>query len=220
MNFNWNPKDFQNVVRIVMGPECVLRRYMVSVIRQSGSLSCPAPKWDSNGCYRVSLVKDELKIQKLTSDEKWENANITPPTNFNRKKQQKFRILDSQKLLSSDMKNAGGLFGFSLIYLDIDDFKLCNTKFTERVVDKTILPQFQRLIESSVSGNGYAYAEGGDEVIILLPNISIRTAIAFAEELRELIENKEFYINEQIIKLTISIGIAASEDIKKYCRYS
>jgi hypothetical protein len=54
------------------------------------------------------------------------------------------------------------LLGAALIYLDIDHFKAVNTKLTERVVDKTLLPQFQRLVWNAAAGHGFAYDEGVD----------------------------------------------------------
>ena len=59
-----------------------------------------------------------------------------------------------------------------MLYLDIDRFKTLNTKYTETEVDRTILPAFQRLIRDIVEPHGFAYAEGGDEVVVLLDNCS------------------------------------------------
>lgn len=216
MKVDWHPKDFKNVVDFVISVNSsvngLLKRDAITTITKLGFLQCPAPKWDPHGIYRIVLEKDQLIIQKSTpTNKRWEKADITFPSKFEREKQQKFKILDSPELLSSDLNNAIGLFGFSVIYLDIDNFKSYNTEFTERVVDKTIFPQFHKLIDSSVSKNGFAYAEGGDEIIILLPNTPNRTAITFAEELRELVENEEFIVNDKRVKLTVSCGVAIYE---------
>lgn len=125
-----------------------------------------------------------------------------------RVKSEKFGILDSPSLLSEDIRDAKGVLGVACIFLDIDDFKSLNTKYSNRVVDKFILPDFQDLIDSAVGNNGFAYAEGGDEISILLPNMTQKMAINFAEGLREAVLNKKFIIEKDEIQLKISVGIS------------
>lgn len=127
-----------------------------------------------------------------------------------RTKHEKFKLLDSPRLLLDDLPNSNGLFGTSVLYLDIDHFKALNTTHTERVIDRTVLPGFQTLIAAAVQRHGFAYAEGGDEVVIVLPNTSTSLAAAFAEELRHRIEGHRFAIEGASIHLTVSIGLASS----------
>jgi len=127
-----------------------------------------------------------------------------------RAKHEKFAILDSPRLLVNDLENSGGTFGVSVLYLDIDHFKALNTKYTERVIDKTVLPSFQTLVAAAVERHGFAYAEGGDEVVIMLPNTSTALAAAFAEELRQRIDGHAFALNGTDVHITVSIGLASS----------
>ena len=127
-----------------------------------------------------------------------------------RTKREKFAILDSPRLLLDDLENSGGVFGVSVLYLDIDHFKALNTKHTERVIDKTVLPDFQTLVAAAVQRHGFAYAEGGDEVVIVLPNTSTSLAAAFAEELRHRIGDYPFAIESASTRITVSIGLASS----------
>jgi len=129
---------------------------------------------------------------------------------LHRTKHEKFAILDSPRLLASDLENSIGTFGASVLYLDIDHFKALNTKHTERVIDKTVLPSFQTLVATAVERHGFAYAEDGDEVVILLPNTSLSLAAAFAEELRYRIERHLFAIEGDGARITVSIGLASS----------
>lgn len=127
-------------------------------------------------------------------------------------KSEKFKILDSPTLLETDSVTHG-IFGGSILYLDIDDFKRMNTEFTERVVDRTLLPDLQRLVARSVERLGYAYGEGGDEIVVYLPNASTEMGIAFAETLRRQIEGSDFAVEGTTVRLTISIGLAAATDL-------
>ncbi len=127
-----------------------------------------------------------------------------------RTKHEKFAVLDSPRYLLDDIRDSGGIFGAAVLYADIDHFKALNTAHTERVIDRTVLPEFQRLIAAAVERRGYAYAEGGDEVVIVLPNTSTSIAAAFAEELRCKLEGHRFTLDDRSANITLSIGVASS----------
>jgi len=126
-----------------------------------------------------------------------------------RKKSEKFGILDAPSLKEKDLIAVEYcIFGTSCLYLDIDNFKKLNTKYTNSVIDKTILPEFQKLINSTIDHKGFAYAEGGDEIVITLPNTNLESAIIFAKSLQALIKNNIFIIKNDKMKLAVSIGIS------------
>ena len=127
-----------------------------------------------------------------------------------RTKHEKFKILDSPQLVLDDVQRGAGMFGVAVLYADIDHFKPLNTKYTERVIDRTVLPELQRLIAAAAEHHGYAYAEGGDEVVIVLPNTSISIAAAFAEELRRKVDGHRFELDAGSTSITLSIGLSAS----------
>jgi diguanylate cyclase (GGDEF)-like protein len=122
---------------------------------------------------------------------------------------QKFGILDGPQMLRQDLEAARSLLGTAVVYLDLDHFKQLNTRFTETLVDKTVLPQFQRLLVQAVAGHGHAYAEGGDEVTLLLENFTEAMAAAFASALAAAVRATKFEIDGQTVALTISAGVAA-----------
>ncbi len=116
--------------------------------------------------------------------------------------------LDAQGLLKEDLRGPHGILGTALLYIDVDNFKTLNSKHTETLVDRTLLPELQRLIVSVVAGHGFAYAEGGDEMIVLLNNSSPRMATVFAETLREQIQAAIFSLGKVEERLTVSIGVS------------
>jgi diguanylate cyclase (GGDEF)-like protein len=136
-----------------------------------------------------------------------------------RRKAEKFGILDSPSLLKSDLEDltkTAPVWGAAVLYLDIDHFKKVNSEFTERVVDSELLPAFQKLINIAVGGLGYAYAEGGDEVVILLPNHSPGRAELFANELLTLVSSEPFSVQGKSVPLTISVGVASSTQSRHF----
>lgn len=130
-----------------------------------------------------------------------------------RQKDQKFGILDSPAHEAEDFESACGLLGRAVVYFDIDNFKSVNTRFTERVVDRAVLPQLQHLVAGCAAGAGHAYAEGGDEMVVYLPNASLLMGAAFAESLRTAIVGRTFDVDGTGLRLTASFGVAASTEL-------
>ncbi len=133
-----------------------------------------------------------------------------------RELEQKFGILFSVAQEQRDFDlwaaDAAGATDYALgvIFLDIDDFKRLNSAFTESIVDRAILPPFQRLVRDLSLHKGAAYRHGGEELVVMMPNFSVDETAAFAEKLRACIEAQKFTIKGgDAVRLTISAGVAA-----------
>jgi len=130
-----------------------------------------------------------------------------------KERDQKFGILLSPKQAQLDFDTwkarfAGGNASIAVLYLDIDNFKNFNTRYAETVVDKTILPDLLRLLASLVDQRGEGYQEGGDEFVLILPNLDETEANTFAEKIRAHIASHQFQVRGQTETLTISGGLA------------
>ena len=208
---SWHPPNFQYVVSTVNSGGLIIKK-LLQMAKMMGSLSCPSPSWDQNGVYRVFEENGKLIIKYLDKDNSWHKADYFDSAHNARLKSEKFKILDSPSLFEADLLSAHGHFGTAFIYLDIDDFKSLNTDFSESVVDADLLPKYQKILADCVEGFGFAYAEGGDESTILLPNASVEIAFAFAESLRSSLNAQIFQLNDRKVQLTVSIGIAHVEE--------
>jgi diguanylate cyclase (GGDEF)-like protein len=129
--------------------------------------------------------------------------------------EQKFQILRSAAQEQCDFDRwtaeAGGssAYGIGVIFLDIDNFKQINSRFTETVVDRTILPAFQRLVRVLCLHRATVYRHGGEELLVLLPNHALKETVSFAERLRGAIEAHPFEADGEIVRVTTSVGVAA-----------
>jgi diguanylate cyclase (GGDEF)-like protein len=133
-----------------------------------------------------------------------------------RELEQKFGILFSaaqeQRDFSLWVEEGATVTDYSIgvVFVDVDDFKKINSKFTEFIVDRDILPPLQRLVRDASLHKGSAYRHGGEELVIILPNFSLVETETFAEKLRARIQVHAFSVNEkETAHLTISAGVAA-----------
>ena len=97
----------------------------------------------------------------------------------------------------------------AIAFLDIDDFTSFNRNHLEPVVDRNVLPLFMHELEAHVYHHGYAYRQGGDEYLILLPSLSKPLAISFLNELH--IKVAELKYPEIDDSTTVSIGLCMAE---------
>ncbi len=91
-----------------------------------------------------------------------------------------------------------------LIMIDIDHFKTINDEFGHTVGDNVLI-EFSDLLRSQVRETDFLSRWGGEEFMLLLPEIGISKAKIIAEKLRRLISSHQFSHNK---KLTASFGVA------------
>lgn len=94
----------------------------------------------------------------------------------------------------------------SLIIWDIDHFKNINDNYGHKAGDKVL-----RLIAKQLSDHSRASdfisRFGGEEFTMLLPNTNCHTALIFANQLRQTIENTGFNSSGTSVDITISCGV-------------
>ncbi len=92
---------------------------------------------------------------------------------------------------------------FSIIMLDIDNFKQINDSFGHQVGD-SVLKEIASIIQSKTRSTDTVGRWGGEEFLIICPNSDMDETYKLAESLRSTIEN---YHVEQVGKNTASLGI-------------
>lgn len=95
---------------------------------------------------------------------------------------------------------------FSIILFDIDHFKQINDNFGHDVGDD-VLMKLSKLVKCVIRKSDILARWGGEEFILLLPNINLEHAVNVAQKLRSIIEHYRF--NEKFI-LTCSFGVTQS----------
>jgi diguanylate cyclase (GGDEF)-like protein len=103
----------------------------------------------------------------------------------------------------------------SLVFLDIDFFKLVDDNFGHLVGSETLKIVGERM-GRVLRKNDVIVRYGGDEYIVLLPNTDKKTALIIAERIRKEISREPFYaFGNKKFNITVTLGVATyPEDAK------
>ncbi|MEZ4447140.1 MAG: hypothetical protein R3B72_49130 [Polyangiaceae bacterium] len=120
------------------------------------------PWFDSVEAMRLPKLTDYLSVRY--AEESMEELYMEP-----RELDEKFHILEAPSLFLRDLayyRIRCGLrdLPIAVAYMDIDDFKAFNTKYTETKVDLDLLTPFMETIEAHVFAHGHAYRFGGGRI--------------------------------------------------------
>ena len=96
----------------------------------------------------------------------------------------------------------------SLLMIDADHFKQINDQHGHAVGDEA-LKRLAWVIRDTVRATDIPSRLGGEEFAILLPNTDLESAAAFAERLRQAIEQNALESSRPIPSITVSIGVTA-----------
>ena len=153
---------------------------------------------------RLPRLKDFLPVQYIES----ESASIAPlaPREYD----EKFHILQAPALFLLDLayfraKCEDRDTELAIGFLDIDNFKRFNTDHSETKIDRNLLPRFMQTMEAHLFHHGFAYRQGGDEYLILIPSLSRKLCVAFLDELRTKLAGLEYLDIKE--NTTVSIGL-------------
>lgn len=94
---------------------------------------------------------------------------------------------------------------FTLIMIDIDDFKEINDEFGHMFGDK-VLVDIAKILSNDTENTAYAGRFGGDEFVLIMPDIKEKEAIDIAEGIAKNVEalSEKYKIDR---KITLSMGI-------------
>lgn len=162
-----------------------------------------APWFQDVQAQRVPHLTEFLAIKFV------EEMDKSPVILEKREYDEKFHILQTPSLFPKDLRyfrekcelRSNGLM---VAYLDVDDFKSFNTRYTETRVDRDILPRFMELMETHLYTHGFGYRYGGDEYIMLLPNMSLNMGVGFIKEFQQKLRMISYRGIAE--KTTVSIG--------------
>ncbi|NPA56308.1 MAG: diguanylate cyclase [Epsilonproteobacteria bacterium] len=122
------------------------------------------------------------------------------------------RVFNRKKLERDQKEFELGCSTYSVIFLDIDNFKKINDTYGHTIGDK-VLQEVGEILTNYVRRNTYSYRYGGEEFVIVLPDGDINAAKVVAERLRGVIENRGVTLdNHNTLHFTASFGAAQKRE--------
>ncbi|HNX91677.1 MAG TPA: sensor domain-containing diguanylate cyclase [Candidatus Omnitrophota bacterium] len=103
---------------------------------------------------------------------------------------------------------------FSLLILDIDDFKNFNDRYGH-IAGDIVLKNVSRVLKNKSSAGDIICRYGGEEFAFIALNHNRESALKLAEEIREEVQNSFVTIRRENKSVTVSIGIAVFPDDAK-----
>jgi diguanylate cyclase (GGDEF)-like protein len=140
--------------------------------------------------FASGLRKQETILKKLASED------YLTGTGNRRALSEKFKTT-LQRLQNHDMTA-------TILLLDLDHFKNVNDTHGHIKGDEVLI-KLTELMNSHFNSQGYIYRYGGEEFLIVCPNIDIKEAFKKAEDFRDIVKSN---IIIDGVEQTISIGVA------------
>jgi diguanylate cyclase (GGDEF)-like protein len=96
---------------------------------------------------------------------------------------------------------------FSLIMMDLDNFKQVNDNFGHSCGDQVLI-RLAGILKERLREVDTVARLGGEEFAILLPDTDAKPAYNLAEELRETIAAAKITVDDQEVNFTVSVGVS------------
>lgn len=96
----------------------------------------------------------------------------------------------------------------SLMMIDIDHFKLINDNYGHQTGDNVLI-ELGKIFKKIIRRADHAGRFGGEEFLLVLPELDNKQALVLAERLRQQVEALSVKIGEKSINVTVSIGISS-----------
>ena len=99
----------------------------------------------------------------------------------------------------------------SIVMLDLDHFRAVNESHGQRAGDE-LLKEVAEALRSALRREDMLVRFGGEEFLVLLPDVPGPGAVVVAGRLRKAVEARAFALESERIAMTVSVGVAARLD--------
>lgn len=148
--------------------------------------------------YRIKILEDI----RASQDELKNQASTDP---LSRLYNRRYFFSESDYLMQVARGQQQPL---SLLIIDIDHFKQVNDSYGHAIGDQVIV-KLAKILKGQCRGKDLLARFGGEEFVMLLPEVNLEQARACAERIREAIQAQSIAGgDDQLLNLTVSIGVA------------
>lgn len=166
--------------------------------------------------YQNESNKQQQNLENLTNSLKELIWLLTEEANANLAKESKQdsltsllerRFLDPILQQETHMALQGGT-GYSMIMVDLDHFKRINDLYGHQSGD-TVLRHCCKVIKEKIRLTDYAFRFGGEEMLIVVPEMGLEESVKLANRICESIQNLSISVtDDRTVNVTASLGVA------------
>jgi diguanylate cyclase (GGDEF) domain protein len=143
---------------------------------------------------KVNKLENELEAVKKESKEDFLTKTAT-----------KRALIEELERIEEKYKRYGS--DYSVCFFDIDHFKKINDTYGHEAGD-VILASVGQLLRKYSRQVDFVGRYGGEEFVVLLPEIPLANGINLANKLREILQNAKFMYKDERINVTASCGVS------------
>lgn len=111
------------------------------------------------------------------------------------------------RLFLDSLRSKIDLSKYDLCMIDIDLFKKINDTYGHGIGD-IVLKSFTKRILNQIKKGDFLIRYGGEEFLLFIKKTDINTSVSsIPERIRQIIENSPIAVNDNIINVTVSIGV-------------
>jgi diguanylate cyclase (GGDEF)-like protein len=111
------------------------------------------------------------------------------------------------EIMEKELYHNKSISPFIICIADIDDFKKVNDTYGHEAGDE-VLCSCSNALTKHLRKSDYVARWGGEEFLIILPNTNLDDGNRVIEKLRKTIAQGQVLYNEQVIKVTMTFGVA------------
>ncbi len=156
--------------------------------------------------FIINRALDNIKVQQLAREGEYykELSNIDPLTTIGN-----YRYFEQVLHLEVERQKRYN-HPFTLMIIDIDDFKHYNDTYGHLVGD-IVLVQVASLIKNSIRGCDFVARYGGEEFVVILHEIAGKKAVRVGQRVLNTIDDFNFVAPEghSLGKISVTIGMAS-----------
>ena len=175
-------------------------------------LSFPTDVHESDESFPLKELEERTHLLRKMVDQRTKSLKqaydeLADLINRDRLTQLSSRHYFEEALINEQIRYKNFKRDYTLLLMDIDDFKSINDQYGHPVGDE-ILKSVAEIIRKIARKTDIVARWGGDEFVILLPETELDMAKRIGESIREAVQNCEYQV---AVEITLSIGISGSQ---------
>jgi diguanylate cyclase len=182
-----------------------IKRMKAELERGVDSMKTMVRRKERQDQQTLEVLSSQVDVLKRELDKARHSANTDGLTGVNNRK-----ALD-ERLRSLVERNRLTRAPFSLLMMDLDDFKQLNDIHGHTVGDRMLLA-FAEKCSAAVRRDDFLARYGGEEFTLILPGASLRNATKKAKQLCKIIASARYAADDSpradVVSVTVSIGVS------------